>query len=140
MSIASLIKRTGPINQAPSDAPPSERERSLMDQLAAIERQHPVTIEHLLKFGSGLAIGRTPVTIQRRDGSQYSAVVEISIRGVVRLIRKPDQGDMYTSWHRITGDSVKAEGAPIVWGVRDPDLLKMFDNPVKVIIIPGAGK
>lgn len=94
------------------------------------------TIEQLIKFDSGLPIGRTPVTIQRRDGSRYNAMVEITSRGVVRILPKPGPGDMYTSWHRVKGDSVRAEGAPIVWAVRDQELLRQFDNPTTVVVIP----
>lgn len=142
MSIANLIRRAGLPGQASSNAPPSERERDLMRQLGEIEAKtaaHLRTIEQLLKFDSGLAIGTTPVTIERRDGSRYDALVDITARGVVRILRKPEAGDMYSSWHRVKGDTVVAEGAPIVWGVRDHELLQRFCNPVKVIVIPKVG-
>lgn len=97
------------------------------------------TIEQTIKFDSGLPIGTTPVTIQRRDGSRYDAVIEISPRGVVRIMPKPGPGDMYTSWHRVRGDRVSPEGAPIVWGARDPELMRRFDNPTTLVVIPRVG-
>lgn len=94
------------------------------------------TIEEIIKFDSGLSIGVHPVTIARRDGSEYSALVEVKARGAVYLMRKPDEGDMYTSWHRITGNDATPKGGVIVWGARDPELLKRFDNPVATIRFP----
>lgn len=94
------------------------------------------TIEQIIKFHSGLPIGRTPVTIQRRDGSQYDALVDISPRGIVRILPKPGPGDMYTGWHRVKGDTTKPDGGVIVWGARDPELMHRFDNPKTVVVLP----
>lgn len=94
------------------------------------------TIEQIIKFDSGLSVGMHPVTIVRRDGSEYPALVEIKTRGAVYLIRKPAESDMYTSWHRVTGDAAVPSRGTIVWGARDPALLKRFDNPVATIRFP----
>lgn len=91
------------------------------------------TIENLIKFESGLKIGRSPVIIQRRDGSTYSAIVEITNRGSVYLLPKPAPDEMYTGWYRVKGDDVKLHGGVIVWGARDPDLIKNFNNPVATV-------
>lgn len=94
------------------------------------------TIEQIIKFDSGLSIGTSPVTIQRRDGSQYGALVQISQRGVVHVIAKPRDDQMYTGWHRVTGDYFQPSGGVVVWGARDPEWIKKFDNPLAVVVIP----
>lgn len=90
------------------------------------------TIEQILKYDNGLTIGQTCVTIERRDGSQYIALVEIGKRGKVSIIKKPDAEDMYSSWYTVKGNETKV-GTVIVWGARDPELMSLFDNPVKTI-------
>lgn len=94
------------------------------------------TLEQIIKFDSGLSVGRSPVTIQRRDGSMYSVIVEISTKGSVYILPKPERSDMYTGWYRVKGDEVKLHGGVIVWGARDPELLKKFNDPVTTISFP----
>lgn len=94
------------------------------------------TIEQIIKFDSGLNVGITPVTIQRRDGSRYDALVEITLRGVVRLIPKPEPEDMYTGWYRVKGSTWKPVSGVVVWGARNPEWLRKFDNPVTVVVLP----
>lgn len=94
------------------------------------------TIEQIIKFDSGLGVGVHPVTIARRDGSEYPALVEIKARGKIYLIRKPTESDMYTSWYLIRGDLAVPTLSTIVWGARDPALLQRFDNPVATIRFP----
>lgn len=92
------------------------------------------TLEQKIKFDSGLMVGKTPVTIERKDGSRYTALVEISSRGTVHLIQKPEEGDMYTSWYRIKGNSADIKpGGVVVWAARNPEFLKEFDNPETLI-------
>lgn len=91
------------------------------------------TLEQMIKFDSGLTLGTHPVTIRRRDGSEYAALVDITVRGTVRILPKPGKGDMYTSWHKLKGDTCTQDGGTIVWGARDPELLRLFDNPVTTI-------
>lgn len=93
------------------------------------------TIEQQIKFDSGLSIGQHCVTVVRRDGSGYTALIDISPRGVVKLIQKPRDDQMYTSWHRIKGDEVTQTGATIVWGARNPEMLAAFDKPTAVVRI-----
>lgn len=97
------------------------------------------TIEQIIKFDCGPKIGTTPVTIQRRDGSQYSALVQIGPRGSVHVIRKPEPEDMYTGWYRVKGDTITAGGGVVVWGARNPEMLRQFDNPVTLVVIPPLG-
>ena len=93
------------------------------------------TLEQQIKFDSGLSIGQHCVTVYRRDGSCYVALVDISSRGVVKLIQKPRDDQMYTSWHRVKGDAVEQTGATIVWGARNPEMLALFDNPTGIVQI-----
>lgn len=89
------------------------------------------TIEQTIKFDCGLKVGITPVTVQRRDGSRYDALVEITLRGVVRLIPKPGPEDMYTGWYRVKGNTWKPDS-----GARNPEWLRQFDNPVTLVVMP----
>ena len=91
------------------------------------------TLEQLIKFDSGLPVGRSAVSVIRKDGSPYPACVEIGSRGAVRLIRRPTNSDMYTSWHSVKGDDCTPIGSPIVWGARDASILEMFENPIATI-------
>lgn len=91
------------------------------------------TLEQFIKFDCNLPIGRNAVSVVRRDGSTYPACVEITARGSVYIIRRPTDSDIYNSWHRVKGDKLTPGGTPIVWGARNPDLLKMFDNPITFV-------
>lgn len=91
------------------------------------------TLEQLIKFDSGLPVGRSAVNVIRKDGSPYPACVEIGSRGAVRLIRRPTSSGMYTSWHSVKGDDCTPTGSPIVWGARNTAILEMFENPVATI-------
>ena len=84
------------------------------------------SLEERLKFDSGLAIGCHLVRLTRA-GRAIDALCEIHPRGAVYLLVKPDDGDMYSSWRRVRGDTLKNNGATIVWGARDPDTMRMFD-------------
>ena len=94
------------------------------------------TIEQTIKFDCGLKVGITPVTVQRRDGSRYDALVEITLRGVVRLMPKPGPEDMYTDWYRFKGNTWKLDSSVVVWGARNPEWLRQFDSPVALVVIP----
>lgn len=92
------------------------------------------TFEQRLKFDHGLPVGRSLVVLvlanppAGREASPLRALVEVTARGRVYILPKPDDCDMYTSWRRITGDTMKPGGAIIVWGARDPDLMRQFEG------------
>lgn len=48
------------------------------------------------------------------------------------MLAKPREGDMYSSWQRVRGDGLEhlPKISVIVWGARDPELMKLFDVPV----------
>ncbi|TDX21599.1 hypothetical protein DFO67_1359 [Modicisalibacter xianhensis] len=92
------------------------------------------SLEERIKFDHGLTIGRHLVLFTLGEHSRV-ALVEIGPRGAVSYLAKPGAGDMYSSWSRIKGDdSSGIQGAVIVWGARDPELMRMFDGePVATI-------
>lgn len=59
----------------------------------------------------------------------------IGQRGKVTCLLKPTDGDMYSSWFQVKGNMTNTkQGAVIVWGARNPELMKMFEgNPVATI-------
>lgn len=85
------------------------------------------TLEEILKFDSGLSIGESLVDLIA-NAKTVRTKVDISPRGIVRILTKPDDEDMYTVWQRVKGDVLKADGNVIVWGARDPEILKQFDG------------
>ena len=92
------------------------------------------TLEERIKFDAGLTIGVHPVTFQH--GERYlRALVAIGARGKVSALIEPDESDMYSSWWQVKGDTTLPKGAVIVWGARDPELIKQFDSPVATISI-----
>ncbi len=91
------------------------------------------TLGALLKFDSGLTIGRNLVDLSG-NGKTIRALVDISRTGIVRMLVKPGEGDMYSSWQRVNGDSFGGpDGAIIVWGARNPDVIAMFDGDARAI-------
>ena len=92
------------------------------------------TLEQRLKFDHGLPIGRSLVVLMLanppagRESTPRRALVEVTARGKVSILPKPDDCDMYTGWNRITGDTMKPEGSIIVWGARDPALMQQFEG------------
>jgi len=86
----------------------------------------------------GLAEGQTHcVTIKSaRLERTRRALVEITERGHVYLLAEPQAGDMYSSWSRVDENALKTppkdRRSLIVWGARDPEVMKRFDNPVAV--------
>lgn len=93
------------------------------------------TLEQQIKFDSNLSVGVQHVEITRRDGSTYEAVVEISSRGKVMILPKPNDSDMYTSWYQVKGNELKILNT-VVWMSRDLEAMKIFSGIVgKVRII-----
>lgn len=94
------------------------------------------TLEERIKFDHGLSIGRSLVCFTLGERSRI-AVVEINENGRVFYLVKPDEVDMYSQWKRVRGDMTReGEGAVIVWGARDHELMRMFDGePVATISI-----
>lgn len=94
------------------------------------------TWEEIIKFDSGLTIGVHCVTLQLNYTTRV-ALVEITNRGNVYLLAKPNDGDMYSSWSLLEGDKQgpagKGRNGIIVWGARNPECLARFDNPTAVI-------
>lgn len=94
------------------------------------------TWEETIKFDSGLSIGVHCVLLQLKN-KQRRALVEITNRGKVYLLCEPSEADMYSSWSKVSGDSLedagKGRNGVIVWGARDPEIKKQFENPVATI-------
>lgn len=94
------------------------------------------TWEETLKFDSGLTIGVHCVTLKTKQGERV-CLVEITSRGKVYVLAKPNEGDMYSSWSKIEGnsqlDAGKGRNGIIVWGARNPECMARFDNPSKTI-------
>ena len=92
------------------------------------------TLEQILKFDSGLKIGRTIVNASA-NGMTIRGIVDISPRGIVRLLVKPDEGTMYSSWKRVKGNEQIFDKSSdvIVWGVHVPEVMEMFEGDAKVL-------
>ncbi|WP_105821351.1 hypothetical protein [Burkholderia gladioli] len=90
------------------------------------------TWEEAIKFDSGLAIGRHCIELENARGERRTVLVEIKPRGKVLMLAKPREGDMYSSWQRVKGDALEhlPKVSVIVWGARDPELMKLFYAPV----------
>lgn len=91
------------------------------------------TLEQKLKFDSGLPIGRSLVKLTRGP-SELLALVDISPRGIVRVLRAPEAGTVYSCWRRIRGDDTEVDGAVIVWGARDPAMLQEFKGAPRAVV------
>ena len=85
------------------------------------------TLEQRIKFDNGLTIGRHLVAISHK-GATKPMMVDISPRGIVRVLVKPAPEDMYTSWRRVRGDMSEHDGNTIVWGARSTAMMEMFDG------------
>lgn len=95
----------------------------------------PRTLEQRLKFDHGLSVGRHLVRFTHGPQSRM-VLVDISPRGIVRCLAKPDESDMYSSWCRVKGDVTESDGGVIVWGARDPECVRLFDGePVATVAI-----
>lgn len=90
-------------------------------------------IKRALPIGSHLAA--IPLGDQRR-----LVLVDITPRGVVSILIEPDDGDMYSSWRRVKGDTNQCTGAVIVWGARDPVLRARFVGAPFAVIPVSDGK
>lgn len=95
------------------------------------------TWEEIIKFDSGLTIGLHCVNL-KLTGVERTVLIEITNKGKVYMLVKPNAGDMYSSWSLLDGDKQgsadKKRGLQIVvWGARNPECLAQFDNPVKTI-------
>ena len=76
------------------------------------------TFEQKVKFDNALPIGVSCVKLTKA-GRELIALIEISNRGKVAIMMKPDDGDMYTAWRRIDGDAIgDVIGSVIVWAAR----------------------
>lgn len=95
------------------------------------------TWEETIKFDSGLAIGTHCVVLETNGGHRRNVLVEITNRGAVYLLPEPSKDQMYSSWSRVRGDrqedAGKGRNGVIVWGARDPELLKRFANPTTTV-------
>ena len=97
------------------------------------------TLEERIKFDYGLSIGHNLVKFTH-EGNEKIAIVRIGERGGVWCLTQPGSGDMYSSWWQVKGDTTDTRGGGvIVWGARDPELIKMFDG-VPVATIPLEGE
>lgn len=65
------------------------------------------TWEQVIKFDSGLTIGRHLCAIQDENGNTRKVLVDISSRGVVHILPEPTGRDMYLSWSRVKGDNME---------------------------------
>lgn len=84
------------------------------------------TIEHTLKFDSGLVIGDNLVEFTKGNRSRR-AIIRIGARGAVYGMMQPAEGDMYCAFDRIKGDKwASMPGAIKLWGARDPEFMKQF--------------
>lgn len=86
-------------------------------------------------FKENLATGTHCITMRLGDRERV-ALVEITARGTVYMLVKPRSEDMYASWMRVVDNEQqykKKKVDVILWGARDPELMKLFDNPVKTI-------
>lgn len=90
------------------------------------------TVEEIIKFDSGITVGQHCVTVTNQAVSEFIAIVDISPRGVVNLIKKPNDGDMYTCWYRVKGNDLIA-GKIIVWGEHNAEIKEMFSNPIQTV-------
>jgi len=93
------------------------------------------TWEETLKFDSGLTIGTHCVELEHAGGERRTVLVEITKRGRVLMLAKPRATDMYNSWRRVVGDALEhlPKSSVIVWGARNPDVMRMFDSPTAVV-------
>ena len=95
------------------------------------------TFEERAKFDHGLTIGTHRIDLTHK-GQIKRALVSISPRGIVRILTKPDESDMYSSWRRLKGDVFTDVENVVVWGARNPDYMAQFEGepaatiPVKI--------
>lgn len=93
------------------------------------------TLEHRLKFDHGLTVGADHLVQFTLGDKSRLALVNISARGVVRMLIQPTPGDMYSSWARVTADTTKSEGRILLWAARDmPELMARFDNASAAVV------
>lgn len=85
------------------------------------------TLEQRFKDGPGLPRGRSLIEV-KRGHIRRRAVCDISPRGIVHVLVKPEPDAMYSSWYRVRGDDTKADRSVLVWGARNPDVMAMFDG------------
>lgn len=91
------------------------------------------TLEHRLKFESGLPIGLSLVYLTHK-GHKLKTLVNIGKRGKVSILTQPKPDMMHSSWDRVKGDSLFSEGTTIVWGARDKSLMDIF-NPEPLVSV-----
>lgn len=93
------------------------------------------TLEQRLKFDHGLTINRTHLVELTLHGvHKRLAVVTISARGIVKLLPKPREDQMYSSWERVKGNDLESVGGVFVWPTRNIEHMAMFcGEPVATI-------
>lgn len=89
-------------------------------------------------FYEQLGNGEHLVTVARRDGSQYLALVNIKSKSNVCLTKKPEQNDMYTATYKVDDDRIERVVSTFVYAFKNnPELMCKFEGvPVKLIAFP----
>jgi hypothetical protein len=87
------------------------------------------TLEQRIKTDVGLTLGQHLVTLHH-GARERLALIDIRPRGAVYVLPKPDEGDMYSCCARVKNDACPFDpkAGVIVWGARDPELMKRFDG------------
>lgn len=86
------------------------------------------TVEQRLIFDCGLCVNAVSLVRFTMNDKVRDALVEVKRKKVYVLV-KPNEGDMYSSWYQMNGNNFAGiRGNVIVWGARDPELMKMFDG------------
>lgn len=97
------------------------------------------TLEERLKFDSGLSVG-THLVLFTHEGKERKALVEITVRGKVRVLTEPGRGDMYSSWCTVKGDKTVSDGGTIVWAARNPEMMEPFKGEVVATVAVEASE
>lgn len=88
------------------------------------------TLEERIKFGARLSTGTQHLVEFTLGEHKRRAIVVVSRRGVVKYLAMPHQGQMYSSWQRVTGNICKSIGGVFVWPGRDPEHMSMYEGEV----------
>jgi hypothetical protein len=69
------------------------------------------------------------------EKGRFIALVKVTDKGFVHLFRKPDEGDMYTSWLLVRGDRLEhlAKIDVHVWAHQNTELMRQFESPSKTV-------
>jgi hypothetical protein len=81
-----------------------------------------------------LGAGEHCVELASNNG-RFTALVKVTDKGFVHLFKKPEEGDMYTSWLLVRGDRLEhlAKIDVIVWANQNAELMARFAEPQRVI-------